>query len=321
MTRLDQVQSPSFSGHESFPFRHAWLKKGYDGLEDPEFFSGPEALVKLGVGKNMVYSIRHWMDAFGLSEPIGEPGRGRTITLGRTALADRLLADDGWDPYLEDDGTLWLLHRRLVTAREKATTWWWAFNRPSTATVRRPGLIAELLAAAQANGWRTSRNTVKRDVDCFIRTYLPASTSRLSQEDAIACPLCALGLLQPTADRDEVLMSYGWQPSLPDAVFRWGLAEYLQSAVHGSGADSGTVSLDRLLYDEGAPGRIFRLREEALIERLTTLDTASDGAWVYDETVGLRQLMVQRAVGAMGWLEEYYAREPVQLRVINGGAA
>ncbi len=321
MPRLDEVQSPSFSGHESFPFRHAWLKKGYDGLADPEFFSGSDALVKLGVGKNMVYSIRHWMEVGGLAEPIGDQGRGRTVALARTELADRLFADDGWDPYLEDDGTLWLLHRRLVTARERATTWWWAFNRPSTATVRRPGLTSELLAAAQANGWRASRNTVKRDVDCFIRTYLPAASARTSQEDAIACPLCALGLLQPTADRDEFLMSYGWQPSLPDATFRWGLAEYLRSTVHAAAADSGTVSLDRLLYDEGAPGRVFRLREEALIDRLTTLSEATDGAWVYDETVGLRQLVVHRRVAAMGWLERYYAREPVQLRVLNGGAA
>src|SRR5690606_33755734 len=144
------------------------------------------------------YSIRHGRDDLGLAERHGDPGRGRTITVGRTDLAGRRLADDGWDPYLEDHGTLWLLHRRLVSARAKATTWWWASNRPSTATVRRPGLMAKLLAAAQANGWRASRNTVKRDVECFIRTYLPASSARSSQEDAIACPLCALGLLQPT---------------------------------------------------------------------------------------------------------------------------
>jgi hypothetical protein len=321
MPRLDEVRYPSFSGHESFPFRHAWLKKGFDSLEDPEFFTRPDALVELGVGKNMVFSIRHWMEVFGLAEPTGDQGQGRAILLGRTDLADRLLSEDGWDPYLEDDGTLWLLHRKLVTAREKATTWWWAFNRPSTATVRRHGLTGEILAAAEANAWRTSKNTVKRDVDCFIRTYLATTSGRASQEDAISCPLCALGLLQPTTDRDEFLMSYGWQPSLPDATFRWGLAEYLQKAVHASGAEGGTVSLDRLLYDDGAPGRVFRLCEEALIARLAGLSDATHGAWVYDETVGLRQLVVHRRVPAMDWLEQYYSREPVRLGEIKGGVA
>ena len=321
MPRLDQVAAPRFSGHESFPFRHSWLKKGYDGLRDPEFFSRPDALVKLGVGKNMVYSIRHWMEVFELAEPISKTGRGRTIALGRTPLADRLLADDGWDPYLEDDGTLWLLHRNLVTSWKKATTWWWTFNRPATATVRRSGLIAELLAAAQSAGWRTSETTLKRDVDCFIRTYLPATGARTNKEDAIACPLCALGLIQPTADRDEFLLSYGWQPSLPDATFRWGLAKYLAQALHRHGAASGTVSLDQLLHDDGAPGPVFRLREEALIARLVELADVTNGKWVYDETVGLRQLVVHEKVKPDRWLVEHYEQEAGKLRVIEGGAA
>jgi hypothetical protein len=51
----------SFSGHETFALRAAWLKKGIDGLERyPDIFSREDALVELGVGKNMVRSIRHW---------------------------------------------------------------------------------------------------------------------------------------------------------------------------------------------------------------------------------------------------------------------
>lgn len=51
----------SFSGHETFPFRYPWLKKGFDAvLEDPSVFQRDEAITILGVGKNMVRSIRHW---------------------------------------------------------------------------------------------------------------------------------------------------------------------------------------------------------------------------------------------------------------------
>ena len=50
----------SFSGHESFPCKSMWLKKGYDYLVGHNKFTDPDAVVKLGVGKNMVQSIRFW---------------------------------------------------------------------------------------------------------------------------------------------------------------------------------------------------------------------------------------------------------------------
>ena len=93
----------SFSGHESFYCKPLWLKKGYDALCNGVNFSSPEAVAALGVGKNMVSSIRFWMRAFGLCEN-DIPSR----------LADLILADDGYDPFIEDEGTLWLLHYLLI---------------------------------------------------------------------------------------------------------------------------------------------------------------------------------------------------------------
>ncbi len=307
---------PRFAGHESFPFRHAWLKKGYDRLlQDPEFFSRKDALVTLGVGKNMVRSIHHWLDVLGLVDQVSD-GRSRGTTPVPSQLAKALLDDRGWDPYLEDDGTLWLLHYNLVTNGEGATTWHWVFNRPHAATFRRSSLFIELKAAAETYGWRASPNTLKRDIDCFVRTYLPVVSGRGSAEDAISCPLTALGLVQPTSDRDEYLLSYGWQPTLPDAIFRWGLAHFIEK-VGGS-----TVSLSQMLRSEGSPGRVFRLGEEALVARLADLADATDGRWTYDETVGLRQLHIKERIRPWSWLEGYYrAPVPPALEVIAGGRA
>jgi hypothetical protein len=55
-----------FSGHESFQCRQLWLKKGYDYIKSGKSFNDDDAVVQLGVGKNMVASIRFWMKAFGL---------------------------------------------------------------------------------------------------------------------------------------------------------------------------------------------------------------------------------------------------------------
>ena len=57
-----------FSGHESFPCKSLWLKKGYDFVVGGGDFNSPEAVTGLGVGKNMVASIRYWLRVFGICD-------------------------------------------------------------------------------------------------------------------------------------------------------------------------------------------------------------------------------------------------------------
>ena len=67
----------SFSGHETFPFRSSWLKKGVDWVnKDPSIFQREDAVVKFGVGKNMVQSIRHWCIATRVVEDLAKSKSG-----------------------------------------------------------------------------------------------------------------------------------------------------------------------------------------------------------------------------------------------------
>ena len=88
--RRDSMSEPTaytFSGHETFPFRYPWLKKGFDAVrEDVSVFGRDDAITTLGVGKNMVRSIRHWCLAAG--HPGGRPRKGRSGQ-GRFALDAR----------------------------------------------------------------------------------------------------------------------------------------------------------------------------------------------------------------------------------------
>src|SRR6185437_16735245 len=95
-----------FSGHDSFQCRQLWLKKGYDFVKSGKAFGNEDAVVTLGVGKNMASAIRFWMKAFQLL----------TSDDKLTPFADKLLAENGYDPYLEDEASLWLLHYSLVSS-------------------------------------------------------------------------------------------------------------------------------------------------------------------------------------------------------------
>src|ERR1700755_2854065 len=93
-----------FNGHDSFQCRQFWLKKGFDFVLSGHSFGHDNAVVNLGVGKNMVAAIRYWLKAFNITD-----GRDELTDFGKL-----LLADDGYDPFLEDEGSIWLLHYYLV---------------------------------------------------------------------------------------------------------------------------------------------------------------------------------------------------------------
>jgi hypothetical protein len=95
----------TFSGHDSFQCRQLWLKKGYDYVIEGKNFNDEDAVVQLGVGKNMVSSIRFWLKAFNIIDNRDFP----------TEFGKRLFDDNnGYDPFLEDEASLWLLHYQLV---------------------------------------------------------------------------------------------------------------------------------------------------------------------------------------------------------------
>ncbi|GIW26127.1 DUF4007 family protein [Meiothermus sp.] len=92
-----------FAGHETFPFRYGWLKKAVDAVtSDAMLLSSDQALVELGVGKNMVQSIRHW----GLATQVLQEGQGRSLEVSRIGA----LLFGEWDPYLEDPASFHTYH-------------------------------------------------------------------------------------------------------------------------------------------------------------------------------------------------------------------
>ena len=167
----------SFSGHESFPCKSMWLKKGYDYLVGHNKFTDPDAVVKLGVGKNMVQSIRFWLRAFGLLDD------DKVTEIAHYLFDDR----DGKDPYIEDNATLWILHYLLVVTavssiyrlvfvelqRERKE-----FDKDQVLSfIKRKCNVFE-----QKNVF--NENTVKKDIRVFLQNYLAPTSPKGNEEYA-----------------------------------------------------------------------------------------------------------------------------------------
>jgi hypothetical protein len=271
-----------FSGHETFPLRHLWLCKAYDAVKrgaNRSVFTGPEAILTFGVGKNMALAIRHWALACGIIEEEGTKVRA-------TELGDSLFGGERpWDPYMERSATGWLVQWQVAGDPSVTTTWYWAFNHLSVQTFDHETLSSSILRYCRARQWpRIADKTVIRDVECFVRSYVPRS-ERDAGEDALEPVLAELGLISHVAGR-LYEFRYGPKPSLPDGVFAYALNTFWDR--HAPTA--ATLSVEAIAYEPGSPGRVFKLDENSVVDRLATIEDMTRGRMIWSDTAGVRQV-------------------------------
>lgn len=241
---------PSFTGHQTFALRSGWLKKGIDALQSQghDAFSRDDALVTLGVGKNMVQSIRHWVVATRMA---ADRRDARSREMDITRLGKALFGDTetgGWDPFLEDDGTLWFLHWQLAGPGSQAFSWIWTFNEMRHAEFAKATLIESVEnAAAMRMSKPPGRETLTRDLECLLHTYIAPEADAASL-DTIDCPLNSLGLIRQGAGQ-QLRFRIGPKPTLPTEVFFYAMMQFW--LWRGAGR---TLSVRDVVYSEGSPG-------------------------------------------------------------------
>ncbi|TVQ60190.1 MAG: DUF4007 family protein [Phycisphaerales bacterium] len=296
MLEAATIQLVRFSGHESFPLRFAWLAKAVRACSETahqDVFVRDDAVVTLGVGKNMVRSMRHWALRSGMIQPADDSKRG-----GRyepSPLGQYLFGFDGVDPYLEDPATTWLVHWGLCSdANESPTTWFYLFNLLREQSFTVPEAVECLLRFAEpASGKRANRNTVERDMHCFVRTYSRYEPDRkISREETFDSPLSELNLIRQAHESDRILIERSERPTLPPAVFAYALLEYWRrqdTAAH-------TLSFEQIAYGPGGPGQVFKLSENSVVDLLDAIPATTGGAVSFDSTSGLRQVLRHKLV-------------------------
>jgi Protein of unknown function (DUF4007) len=287
-----------FAGHETFPLRLLWLKKAYDAVEGGAsigVFHEPDAIARFGVGRNMAVSMRYWALAAGI---IQELGKG----LSETELGRVVFSQDGWDPYLERASTLWLTHWNLASDPAFTTTIYFAFNAVAAMEFEAASLVQGLDELVRRKGWRAAPVTLRRDVEVFLRSY--ARRSENSIEDAAEPLLAELGLVRDVRPGGWFEFVRGPKPTLPDGVFGYALSSFWNR--HHDGV--ATLSAEQICYAPGSPGRVFKLDEDSVVTRLMRLEQLTEGAWIWTDTAGLRQVQKQRKIDLLGVLATAYPR-------------
>jgi len=273
-----------FSGHETFPLRQMWLKKAFDqsdneGVISKSVFTDASAVATFGVGKNMVGSIRHWALACGVMREAN-----KSFRVG--GMAQEILREGGLDPYAESPSTAWLAHWQLAGKCFRSTTWYWLFNHVTAPTFTRQELEEPLANYARDLDpkHRLANATISRDLETCLRSYAPRAAGG-SPEDLAEPLLGELGLLQEV-HKNQYAFRRGPKTSLQDGVFAYALVDFWSRAA----PQQSSLAFETIAYAEGSPGRVFKLDEESIAQRLIGLSDFTGRKLEWTDSAGLRQV-------------------------------
>lgn len=256
-----------FRAHETFFIRKGWLYKGLKNVDksaDVFVSKVKNPMDELGIGANMVKSLRYWLQAVGLtSEPNSGP-KVQTITdLGKIIWEN--------DKYMEETGTLWLLHYQLASNQENATAWYFFFNEFYHTEFKKEDFVLNLKNYISMNSSKDEKKIVdsslESDFDCIINTYVPRAKSnpgKVHPENNIDCPFGELGLIDILSKRNKVYKKA--QPKKDDIHPLIILAIILDQANGGK-----EIKISSILTSKCNVGKIFNLDVVALMNYLYKL--------------------------------------------------
>lgn len=286
-----------FTGHETFICKHFWPKKGIDFLLQGNKFSDQDAVIKLGVGKNMVSSIRYWIKSIGLVDTNENP----------TEIAKMIFSDDGYDPFLEDIGTVWLLHYLLVSSNI-ASIYNLVFNELSKQRLdfTKSNLHSFLKQyTRERNPNIYNEKSFGNDINVFLRNYVkPDSTSKVSVEDEFIGLFLDLELItkQKHSDIDNKMVEiYSLErkerENIPIEIFLVAIIEQMNGT---------SISFKELANGFNSVGNIFLINRDGIHDKIENITKLNYG-FTYSQSAGNQTLNVSTTnLNSIEILRAYY---------------
>lgn len=288
-----------FKAHESFFIRKGWLYKGLRNIkEQPDIFSNrnynPSDI--LGIGTNMVRSLRYWLQVTGLSEEILSGGRHQEFTK---------LADIIWkhDRYMEEMGTLWLIHYNLASNIDEATAWYYFFNEFNMKEFSKDDFVEMVDTYSKINGCETALSSLEGDFDCLMNTYvsrIKSNPEKVHPENNIDCPLGELNLVDIVDKKQKI-----YRKALPK---KGTINPLIVLAVIVDQANKGNVGseikINSILTDKNNAGKIFNLDVISLTEILYELQKLE--YIKVNRTAGLDVIKLNKEMTFEEIVESYY---------------
>ncbi|MCL2415843.1 MAG: DUF4007 family protein [Defluviitaleaceae bacterium] len=293
---MDTIINMKFRAHDSFFIRKGWLSKGLKNIKnDPDVFVRKDInpMDTLGIGANMVKAMRYWLQAVGLTEEPQSGKRSQKITEFGEIIWNN-------DRYIEEMGTLWLLHYHLAKNISESTAWYYFFNKFRPNEFTREDFLVHMKKYLLENGKEVAESSVEGDYNCILSTYLPrikTNPNKTNPEDNLDCPLGELGLIDIT-DRKKRLYrkSSPKKDTLPPLIL---LAVILNQA-----KGERSVKISSIQNDGCNAGKVFNLDVIILTNLLYKIELMGHIKVV--RTAGLDIINIKTDMTFHDCIKEYY---------------
>ena len=288
-----------FRGHETFFIRKGWLYKGMSNIvREPGVFQGVAGnpMDVLGLGANMVKSLRYWLTTTQLTS---EPKTGKKNQF-LTELGKIIYENDA---YMEEIGSIWLVHYMLAINMDDATSWYIFFNEfnKTEFTVEDFHSAVVKYVRMQEDVSVPSDRAIDDDFTCLMNTYVPRiklNPAKVHPESNIDCPLGELGLVDVINKREGV-----YKKSVPKLDM---LPQMILLSAIINGADGNKeIRISSLQNDKFQIGKIFNLDSITLINALYRLETT--GLIKVIRTAGLDIIRIETDMNFLDCVKAYYA--------------
>jgi len=290
-----------YGQHETFHLRLNWLRKGINMIQlKPRFFFEKDSAETIGLGKNMVQSLRFWITATGIATEL--KGEDNKSIHQLTELGEII---NRYDPYLDFSDSLSLLHFSLidkVNINERLFVWYGFFNMFSRASFTKEEVVHELGIWAAREGEETSEKSLKRDLDCMLRLYVRDERVK-DPEDVTQSPLGKLRLLSISEESSSIFIkNHQSYKEIGTTALMYVLLKY------GELNETDNVSLEEIESKPNLWGKLYHLQRSEIINALEELSEHLNYPIHFQRTNRLNTIQLPN-ISAIEYLRYEYSRK------------
>lgn len=280
-------------GHQSFHIRRGWIHKGLKIVnENPRIFTDKNIVLtdEFGIGSNMVLSLKYWLRTLGLIEKIREKNKNLDVL---TEIGKLIYENDR---YLENIETWELLHYKLVTNEDLATTWYWFFNEYEGNIFNKNSLFNTLdKYINNIYEKQIAEKSIRDDINCLLNTYLTRKI--ISPEDNIESPFSELGLIEIENIKGKEITYKKSKKYLPNL-------NLLYYIILDQSQGKDMMDLKDIIYGKKNIGKVFNLDFSEVLGILD--DLQNNGKIKFIRTAGLNYISINKPDNNIEVLQNLY---------------